>query len=80
MQMQAIMEKVQQQKLGLEVPQQIIEVGEPDNLIEVRFEKGDTEVLFTCTEEGSAVRIWLSKGDVEELKKALEAALRFVVD
>jgi len=56
---------------GLQV---IDNVGDIKNSLEVRYEKGDTEILLTGTDDSGEVRIWFQKEDIDDLLASLKKA------
>lgn len=58
--------------------QQIYNIGDPSNDLEIRFEQGDTELLLMATEEGSSVKLWLTKKELQELDEVVQRALQAI--
>ena len=62
-------------QVEIEGGSQIYTIGSPGESIEVRFEKGDNEILISSDDGSEQTRIWLDKKSAMDLYEALGKAL-----
>ena len=55
--------------------QQIYTIGSPGLSIEIRFGKGDDEILISADDGSEKTRVWLDKENAEDLLEALQKAV-----
>lgn len=70
---QSLSEMVQQ--VTIEGGSQIYTIGSPGESIEIRFEKGDDELLISADDGSSQTRLWLDRKNALDLHEALNKAL-----
>lgn len=70
---QTLYEMVQQ--VTIEGGSQIYTIGSPGESIEIRFEKGDEELLISADDGSSQTRLWLDRKNALDLHEALNKAL-----
>ncbi len=55
--------------------QHIYMIGSPGESIEVRFANEDDEVLLTVDDGSETSKLWIHRGEVEDLMEALQKVL-----
>lgn len=70
---QSLYEMVQQ--VTIEGGSQIYTIGSPGESMEIRFEKGDDELLISADDGSSQTRLWLDRKNALDLHEALNKAL-----
>lgn len=70
---QTLSEMVKQ--VNIEGGSQIYTIGSPGESVEIRFEKGDDEILISADDGSEQTRIWFDRKNALDLVEALNKAL-----
>ena len=65
-------------QVEIEGGSQIYTIGSPGESIEVRFEKGDSEILISADDGSEQTRVWLDRKNALDLHEALSKALESI--